>query len=80
MKDYLSEEGFSEIRSPRETIKKAFEVELVRDGNSWLLALEDRNRSIHAYDEEMADEIYAAIRNKYFPLLQELRNSLIKKV
>jgi nucleotidyltransferase substrate binding protein (TIGR01987 family) len=79
MKDYLEAEGYNEIRSPRDTIKKVFEISLIANGHDWLQALEDRNNSSHAYDEEMANEICELIILKYFPLLQDLYQRLLQK-
>ena len=50
LKDYLEEQGFNEIKSPRAAIKKGFEIDLITDGESWLQLLEDRNLTAHAYD------------------------------
>ncbi|GMV00203.1 MAG: nucleotidyltransferase [Ignavibacteriota bacterium] len=68
MKDYLTEQGFQDVLSPRQSIKQAFEAGLIQNGQLWLLALEDRNLTTHAYDEETADEIVRDIREKYNPL------------
>ena len=54
MKDFLEDEGFIGLNSPRDTIKKKFEVQLISDGHAWLKALEDRNLTSHTYDEETA--------------------------
>jgi nucleotidyltransferase substrate binding protein (TIGR01987 family) len=72
LKDYLEEQGFIEIKYPRATIKKAFELELILDGHTWIKALEDRNLTSHTYDEQTINEVVALIRNDYFPLLQKL--------
>lgn len=72
MKDYLQEQGFSELRFPRETIKIAFESDLIADGQTWLEALKNRNLTSYTYDEEVADKVVALIRNPYYSLLQEL--------
>ena len=41
MKDYLELEGFN-VKSPRATIKTAFQTELIDDGHVWIDALEKR--------------------------------------
>ena len=41
LKDYLEEQGFIDIKSPKATIKKAYEISLIEDGHLWLEALED---------------------------------------
>lgn len=80
IKDFLEEEGFIDINSPRNAIKKAFEINLIDDGHNWLKALEDRNLTTHTYNEETAVEIENLIRNKYYRLLTELQNTLKKKL
>jgi nucleotidyltransferase substrate binding protein (TIGR01987 family) len=76
VKDYLQEQGFIDIKSPKATIKKAFEISLIEDGHLWLEALENRNLATHTYDEKTAKKIYDLICNSYFPLLEELKNKL----
>ncbi len=72
LKDYLTTEGY-EITSPREAIKQAFQSQLIQDGTVWLIALEDRNLTMHTYDEATALRVEKKIREDYFPLLQSLR-------
>ncbi|MBI2431775.1 MAG: nucleotidyltransferase substrate binding protein [Candidatus Hydrogenedentes bacterium] len=69
MKDKLSFEGY-EVRSPRETIRKAFEMELIPDVDAWLEALDSRNLLSHTYDEPTASEAVALIKGKFAPMLQ----------
>lgn len=71
MKDYLQAEGF-EINSPRDAIKQAFQSKLIEDGELWILALNDRNLTVHTYDENTANEVVESIRTKYFILLENL--------
>lgn len=78
IKDYLEEQGFVDVKSPRSAIKKAFEVGLIDDGHSWMELLLDRNLTSHAYDEEKATEVEKLIHQKYYPLLSVLYNSLKK--
>jgi nucleotidyltransferase substrate binding protein (TIGR01987 family) len=73
LKDYLTTEGYATITSPREAIKQAFQIQLIGDGGTWLLALEDRNLTTHTYDEATALRVEKKIREDYFPLLQSLR-------
>lgn len=80
MKDYLQEQGFNEMKSPRDTIKKAFEIDLIENGHVWLSALEDRNKSAHIYDEQKANEIYELILKKYFQILRNLCSTLKQKI
>jgi nucleotidyltransferase substrate binding protein (TIGR01987 family) len=78
MKDYLEADGF-QIRSPKEAIKQAFQAELLENGQVWMEALEDRNFTIHIYDEETAIEIVARIQASYFPALRQFYEKLKDK-
>lgn len=76
MKEYMEEQGFLELRSPRDTIKKAFEIQLITDGHAWLLTLQNRNLTSHTYDEETAEKVVKEIQSVYYPLLKEIYNRL----
>ncbi len=76
IKDYLEEQGFMDIKSPRGALKKGFETGLISDGHSWMQLLEDRNITSHAYDEATVDMIEGLIRKKYYPLLEQLYDTL----
>ncbi len=78
IKDYLHEQGFIDIKSPKAAIKKAFEISLIEDGHLWLEALENRNLAAHTYDEQKAKKIYDLICSSYFPLLENLKKRLEK--
>ena len=79
MKDYLEEQGFIDVKSPRAAIKKAFEVNLITHGHEWLKALEDRNLTSHAYDETTVNEIAGLISGQYYPMLKSFRDELHNK-
>ncbi len=72
IKDYLESEGYI-VKSPRQSIKQAFQIELISDGETWLEALEDRNLMSHIYDESSANKIVEKITNVYYPLLEKLQ-------
>jgi nucleotidyltransferase substrate binding protein (TIGR01987 family) len=76
LKDYLEDQGFIDVKSPRSAFKKAYEVGLVVDGHSWLELLVDRNLTSHAYDEQKATEVEMLIHQKYYPLLNQLYSKL----
>ncbi len=79
IKDYLEEQGFVEIRSPRNALKTAFETGLIEDGHSWMQLLDDRNMTSHAYDEDTVNMIEKLIHQKYYPLLKKLYDTLSYK-
>lgn len=79
MKDYLeSQEIYA--KSPRETIKQAYQIELIDEGHIWMDALSDRNLTVHTYDEEMARKMVEDIIQIYFPELIKLYDKLAKEL
>ena len=79
MKDYLETEEII-VKSPRETIKKAYEIELIENGHIWIDALSDRNLTVHTYDEEMAKKMVEDIVIIYFPELKKIYERLSKEI
>ena len=68
LKHYLERQGY-ECGGPRPTLKKAFaEKNLIptpEEADIWLQMLEDRNLTSHAYDQAVANRIYAHIARDY---------------
>ena len=73
IKDYLEVLGFSP-KSPRETIKIAFQTEVIKKGHIWIDALDDRNLTTHVYDEQITLDICKKITDIYYPSIKELYN------
>ena len=78
LKDYLYEQGMNEITGSRDTIRKAFSLDLISGGSDWMKMLESRNLTTHIYDEDIATDILADIINRYNPLFLELQKTLNK--
>jgi len=70
LKDLLTEEGFT-VKSPRDAIKIAFQAGYIMDGHTWLEALEDRNLTVHTYDEDTALNVLRKIQTDYYPVLEQ---------
>ena len=79
MKYFLELEGIDEAKSPRSTLKEAFQYGLIDDGELWIDMLKDRNLTSHVYDESAALEIYEKIITKYFKLLSDMMDILKRK-
>lgn len=69
LKDRLLFEGY-EVNSPREVIKKAFEMGIIAGVDQWLEALDSRNLFSHTYDNAIAQEAVEAIKTKLEPMLR----------
>ena len=79
MKDYLESEGFAP-KSPRETIKQAFQVQLFEDAHVWMDALKDRNLTVHTYDEVFAKEMNDKIKGNYYPAIKDLYSKMEERI
>ena len=79
LKDYLVSEGYM-VKSPRETVKQAFQIGLIDNGHIWIDALSNRNLTTHTYDEKLATKMTSEILNAYLPELDKLYNKLSKEL
>jgi nucleotidyltransferase substrate binding protein (TIGR01987 family) len=68
------------VKSPRETIKQAFQNDIINDGHVWIDALSVRNLTKHTYDENLAKKIVDDIVNIYFPKLKKMHDKLEKEI
>ena len=78
LKDLLLQEGLF-CRSPRSCIKEAFSLGIIKDEDEWLNILEDKNLSVHTYDEELAEKIYSRLNSHFYAmksLLIEIKQRL----
>ena len=77
LKRLLLSEGI-EAKTPRETLKEAYQVGWLQDEQAWLQMLKDRNETSHAYDEEMARRILQNIIG-YYPEMKNTFQQLEQK-
>lgn len=75
LKDFLENEGF-EVKSPKESIRRAFEYELLQDCEKWLEALQMRNVTSHTYTQSALDENVRYILEDFYPLVRDLYHTL----
>ena len=75
LKDYLNFQGYQEVASPREVIKNGFEGGYLKNAETWLKALLDRNQTTHIYDEEKINEISQKIINEYYEIFKDFKET-----
>ena len=78
MMSYEKENGVSEVLGSKDVIRQAFRLSLVNNGEAWLEMVDTRNRTSHLYDEEMATDVMDEIIYTYYPLLMELRDTMVQ--
>jgi len=72
MMSYEKDNGVIGILGSKDVVRHAFSMSLIDNGEAWLEMIDDRNKTSHLYDEEMAIDVIDAITHTYFPLFQEL--------
>lgn len=73
LKIYLNEEGIEKVATPKSTIREAFKVGVIKNVDTWLEMIDDRNLTSHIYNQSVADDIYVRIVTKY---IKELKSNL----
>ena len=79
LKDYIESKGEQE-RSPRDVIKKSFQLEIINSGDKWIDMLENRNLMAHTYNENTFILIVTMIREEYFIEIEKLIKFFRKKI
>ena len=54
-----------ESGTPREAIQKAYQAKWLNDERLWIQMLQDRKRTSHVYEEEIAQEIFSRVPKYY---------------
>ena len=63
------------INNPRDTIREAAKNDLISNPRGWFVHLENRNLTLHVYNEDVADRIYASL-----PLFKADLDAFIEKI
>lgn len=75
-REYLLDQGYTEINSPKAVMRQAYADGLITDQAGWLKLLEDRNLTSHIYNDATAGEIFQRIGANHLALFQALSQQL----
>ncbi|WP_233007458.1 nucleotidyltransferase substrate binding protein [Rheinheimera faecalis] len=75
-KDFLEDQGYTDLFGSKNVAKKAFETGLVQNGELWLDMIKSRNLTSHTYNEAVTRQIVDAIIDHYFAELCELNKKM----
>ncbi len=75
-REYLLDQGYTDINSPKSVMKQAYADGLIEDESGWLALLTARNQTSHIYDQATAQDVFQAVKQAYLPLLQQLTQKL----
>lgn len=65
MKDYLEFEGYQNITGSRTATKRAFNIGLISNGQTWMDMIESRNNTVHTYKKEILEVEFKKIVHSY---------------
>lgn len=68
------------VTYPRMIIKEAYSSGIIKDGETWLAMLDDRNKTSHIYDEKQALKIYSQVKDSYYALLEDFSRQISKVI
>lgn len=77
-REYLLDQGFVEVNSPKSVMKEAFSYGLIKNDEIWVQILNDRNLTSHIYKEDISIEICNRIIATHFNELKALSERLNK--
>ena len=77
MKDYLEEQGITDIIGGKNAIRHAFNKGLIEDGEIWMDMVRGRNISSHSYDEETAEKLLKKIIENFYDQLAAFEEKMI---
>lgn len=83
LKTYLEEFHSLYCASPQNCLREAFRVGILEYDDYWLEIAKTRNRTVHTYSEEMAEEIFKELPKtlSYFQkLVEKLEKPKISKI
>ena len=79
VKTYLGGQKGVVCDSPKDCIREAYAQGLIAYDDAWLAMTDMRNETVHTYNEEVAEKIYARLPDalqKYQTLLELLKGTL----
>ena len=76
MKDFLEDQGKTDLFGSKNAVKEAFNVGLITNGEIWLQMIKSRNSTSHIYDKSEILVILAVILNEYFERFAEFESKI----
>ena len=77
IKDRLDHEGIVlENETPRRVVREAFAAGLLKDGETWMDMIGDRNLTVHTYAAARFEAVVAKVRSHYISAFEALYETL----
>ncbi len=79
IKDYLEEQGIFGLLGSKSTVREAFKLGLLKEGEIWMDMIQSRNQTSHTYNTTLADQVVYDIIHKYFYQFKEIIEEFKKR-
>jgi nucleotidyltransferase substrate binding protein (TIGR01987 family) len=79
IKDYLEEQGIFDLIGSKNTIREAFKLGILKEGEIWMNMIQSRNQTSHTYNTTLADQVVSDIIHKYFYQFKEIIEEFKKR-
>jgi len=73
LRDILLNEGLGDLNTPRIVLKEALVTGYISDGDAWMQVIQDRNKTSHIYNENIAQSVLNHIDTDYEKLFNDLK-------
>jgi len=80
MRDLLRSQGDASLLGSHDTLREAFRLGLISNGEAWMLMIQDRNLTSRTYNRSTAETICQSITIMYLACFQELRQRLQQRL
>jgi nucleotidyltransferase substrate binding protein (TIGR01987 family) len=79
IKDYLEEQGIFGLIGSKNTIREAFKLGILKEGEIWMNMIQSRNQTSHTYNTTLADQVVSDIIHKYYLQFKEITEEFKKR-
>ena len=76
LRDLLRNQGNATLLGSRDTLREAFRLGLIEQGETWMLMIQDWNLTSHSYNRATADAIADYIVHRHWPCFRQLHSRL----
>ena len=76
LKDYLENEGYTEVQTGKRAFRQAFQDGIIENGEVWLKALEIRNLTSHIYDVDLLEDLNVFVVESFLPEVRKLHDTM----
>lgn len=80
LKDYLEEQGTTDLFGSKNVVREAFNVGLISNGEIWLDMIKTRNLTSHIYDESEISKLLVVILNIYIDVFRQFEDNMKSKL